>query len=212
MPYTNAWDEASPLGSAPANTLDTIIQNKMKDIRERLQQIVPGWVDDDVDPKRVVVHSGSEGIRPEEEDAYQGELFLDIDQQSLSLFDGSSWFGITGDAVRGHLLTDDDAGTQLNSAGAVEKTIFLTIQGTTDAGGLITVDLAELDSIADDLVVSDLADRILIPWGTSDPIQLTFNAVSASTFTIKFWDSTGTAIATTFLTCIAIFTILKPVA
>lgn len=37
MPATAAWDETQPLGSAPAATLDTIIQELKRDIRQRME-------------------------------------------------------------------------------------------------------------------------------------------------------------------------------
>lgn len=48
MPYSTPWDEASPPGSALANTLDTIIQNVKRDIRERMSDIVADFTTDPI--------------------------------------------------------------------------------------------------------------------------------------------------------------------
>lgn len=36
MAFTRTWDETSPLGTAAANTLETIVQNVKTDVRERV--------------------------------------------------------------------------------------------------------------------------------------------------------------------------------
>ncbi len=51
MAYSNAWDESAPLGTAAANTLDTIIQQLKLDIRERMNTILDStgqWADDPI--------------------------------------------------------------------------------------------------------------------------------------------------------------------
>jgi hypothetical protein len=40
MPYTRAWDETAPLGSADAGTIDNIIRELKADIRERMNTIL----------------------------------------------------------------------------------------------------------------------------------------------------------------------------
>lgn len=65
MPYVQPWDETTPDGAVtPANTIDTIIINLETAIRERLQQVIPGFGNDLVDPKVLAVQSGVEANRP----------------------------------------------------------------------------------------------------------------------------------------------------
>ncbi len=53
MAYSVAWDESDPAGSVPANTIDTEIQETKIAIRERIEQVIPDWSDDLVDPKTI---------------------------------------------------------------------------------------------------------------------------------------------------------------
>ena len=51
-PLSVPWDEASPSGATtPADTIDTELQNLKISIRERLEDIIPGWSDDTICPK-----------------------------------------------------------------------------------------------------------------------------------------------------------------
>jgi len=51
-PLSVPWDEASPSGATtPADTLDTELQNLKISIRERLEDLIPGWSDDAICPK-----------------------------------------------------------------------------------------------------------------------------------------------------------------
>lgn len=47
MAYTRSWDESLPDGSEDANTIETIIQNLKVDIRERMNDLVDDWPNDD---------------------------------------------------------------------------------------------------------------------------------------------------------------------
>lgn len=89
MAYTNSWDEAQPAGSAAANTLDTIIQNVKKDVRERIEDAFPDWANDAVDPKRVVIHYDTAANIPASPNT--GEFFYETDTSLLKLYNGSSW-------------------------------------------------------------------------------------------------------------------------
>lgn len=51
MVYSQSWDEGAPLGTADAGTLETIIQNLKIGLRERLEQVIPDFGNDGVDPK-----------------------------------------------------------------------------------------------------------------------------------------------------------------
>lgn len=50
MAYTNAWDETKPLGTAAADTLESIIQQLKLDLHERLNTLVVDWTTDPVVP------------------------------------------------------------------------------------------------------------------------------------------------------------------
>lgn len=95
MPYTREWDEASPPGTAPANTLDTIIQHLKTDMRERLSQVVRGWSDDDVDPKGIKFQTGNAASRPSA-DLEVGFAYFASDISELSIWDGTEWIVILG--------------------------------------------------------------------------------------------------------------------
>lgn len=52
MAYSVPWDESTPIGAiTPVSDIDTVIQNVKVSIRERMEQISPGWGNDLVDPK-----------------------------------------------------------------------------------------------------------------------------------------------------------------
>ncbi len=51
MAFSVAWDESSPPGSTPADTIDTEIQDDKTAVRERIETLFPGWTDDGEDPK-----------------------------------------------------------------------------------------------------------------------------------------------------------------
>lgn len=99
MPYTNEWDETSPAGSAAANTLDTIIQELKRDLRERLEGSVGGGplpdfgnpTASEIDPLRVVIYTGT--TRPTSPNT--GELFFDTDDEKLEIWTGTDWFLLT---------------------------------------------------------------------------------------------------------------------
>ena len=51
MAFRIPWDEASPLGTRPADVIDDEIRNVKSAISERISQVLPGWDNDDEDPK-----------------------------------------------------------------------------------------------------------------------------------------------------------------
>jgi hypothetical protein len=55
MSYTATWDESQPLGSAAANSLDTIIQGLKRDLRERANELFEDFTTDPAVPKGPVV-------------------------------------------------------------------------------------------------------------------------------------------------------------
>lgn len=95
MPYTREWDESSPPGTAPANTLDTIIQNFKTDMRERLAQVIVGWSDEDVDPKAIKLHAGNAASRPST-DLEAGQVYFSTDTSVVEVWSGSEWITIEG--------------------------------------------------------------------------------------------------------------------
>lgn len=68
MPYTNTWDESSPDGSENANTIDTEFQQLKLDIRERMNDLVDDWANDDPQqpksgyPRCVLSRSGAQAL------------------------------------------------------------------------------------------------------------------------------------------------------
>lgn len=48
MPYTNAWNESTPAGSAARTTVDDLFRQLKVDIRERMDGIVVDWTADPV--------------------------------------------------------------------------------------------------------------------------------------------------------------------
>jgi hypothetical protein len=54
MAYTIPWDEASPDGAiTPAADIDVELQNLKTSIRERIEDVIPDWANDGVDPKTI---------------------------------------------------------------------------------------------------------------------------------------------------------------
>lgn len=51
MAYSNTWTSAAPLDTIAANTLADEITQLRLDVEERLDEISPGFSDDDIDPK-----------------------------------------------------------------------------------------------------------------------------------------------------------------
>jgi hypothetical protein len=90
-PYTALWDETAPQGTEAAADIDLFFQNTKRDIRERIAQVIPGWADDNEDPKRVVAHAGGIGVRPTQGDSHSGEFFYNTTTKELQLNDGTSW-------------------------------------------------------------------------------------------------------------------------
>jgi hypothetical protein len=62
MVYNIAWDESQPDGSEAANTIDTEIQQLKESIRERLEDLIPDWDDDGVDPKVLALPSNERAL------------------------------------------------------------------------------------------------------------------------------------------------------
>lgn len=94
MPYTREWDEASPDGATTAAAdIDTVFQHLKTDLRERLAQVIPGWADEDVDPKRIAVTIGTLANRPATPS--NGEIYFATDESLLYIYTGT-WETVAG--------------------------------------------------------------------------------------------------------------------
>lgn len=51
MVYSEAWDEANPVDSTDADTIDDEIRSLKIALRERLEDLIDDWTNDGVDPK-----------------------------------------------------------------------------------------------------------------------------------------------------------------
>lgn len=91
MAYQRSWDESSPPGTLPADQIDTAIQNDKIATRERLEQVIPGFGDDNVDPKRVrSLLIGTLAQRPSVN--FGGAIFYATDENKLFYSDsGGNW-------------------------------------------------------------------------------------------------------------------------
>jgi hypothetical protein len=61
MAYSKPWDETQPLGSAAADTIDTIIQDLKTSVRERLEDLIGDWGTDATDPKTMLAGLFAQG-------------------------------------------------------------------------------------------------------------------------------------------------------
>lgn len=97
MAYTNNWDETDPDGSiVAASDIDAEIQQVKTDVRERIEEVIPGWPDDSVEPKimgpgtaRIIVDTNAN--QPASPD-FAGQLFYDTTNDELYVgVDASNW-------------------------------------------------------------------------------------------------------------------------
>jgi hypothetical protein len=96
MPFTHPWNEAAPLGSTTdADTIDTIFQQLKLDLRERLEQVIPNFGNNAVDPKKVKLTIDVAASRPVS-GAFAGDVYVSSDTDALAIWDGSAWVDITG--------------------------------------------------------------------------------------------------------------------
>lgn len=103
MAFTREWNEGEPVGSlSAAQNIDEIIRELKADLRERLEQVIPDFGDDDADPKRAAWPSrfGIAENRPEAP-AFNGDGYLATDTKILSVgFDGE-WIELKATGVGG---------------------------------------------------------------------------------------------------------------
>ena len=191
MAYTRAWDEAAPAGAAAANTLDTIIQNKMKDLRERLEDAFPDWSDDTVDPKRVVVHSGTLANRPVTGDANTGEFYLATDTEQLFYFDSTGWAQVIANTTTASYDAAAGAFSRATSELPAALSLSFDLSGTTDGSGDLVVDWTEFDVMSGTSGLA-LKTAIFNPTSTACAMCLLM-VVGAGSITVRFYDFAGAA-------------------
>lgn len=156
MPYNQAWNEAAPLGSAPANTLDTIIQNVKVSLRERLEQCIPDFGDDLVEPKRIRIDTGTLVERPEVPE-FPGHLYYSTDNRFLYIGAGGAWVpfestDITVFGASGYTYDPDEAtaAARKGTLKAVGQVLYLTIRGANTSGiGNFGVNLTDFNPLYD---------------------------------------------------------------
>lgn len=95
MAYTRAWNEATPAGTLPADQIDTAIQDDKIAVRERLEQVIPDFGNDLIDPKVLAAGSarisvGTEAARPANP-TLDGEVYFATDTETLSIGSGGAW-------------------------------------------------------------------------------------------------------------------------
>lgn len=211
MVYSNSWDEAAPPGTDLANTLDTIIQNKMIDIRQRIEQVIPDWADDAVDPKRAVIYSGTVANRPDTADANAGEFFYATDEQILYLFDGTAWITITdlitapaSGPVHRHFQYDDSqaVGSKQIGSQTVGRIVTGVFTGTTDVSGIVSIDAGEIDSVTS---WSSLVAGVFTGTMPTNLMQITYATSTASVLNLYCLDEDAFALATTAVIFQAVF-------
>lgn len=161
MAYSDTWDEAAPPGTAAANTLDTIIQQLKRAMRERLEDPFPDWADDAVDPKRVVVHSGLLIDRPDVPDSNAGEVYLATDTAQVFVFDGTAWIQISNSAIWASYDDSQAPASKVTSELGVEQIVAINVNADTDGSGDIFVDFNEID--IEDVDLAESKTRIYQP-------------------------------------------------
>ncbi len=204
MAYTDPWDEATPLGSSAADTLDTIIQQHKRSLRERLEAAFPDWADDAIDPKRVVVHSGLQEDRPLVGDSNNGEIYLATDTGALFTFDGVAWLEVN---AKGLSVLYDDAqipGAKATSELPIVKTLALEFSGSTDASGHIMIDSGEIDTEGYDFTNSLV--RVYQPKTLGGAHSIQEFTFSPSTITLAVFDISGSLITLTAVVVMCYFT------
>lgn len=197
MAYVFPWDETYPAGSSDAATLDTIIQNVLKTLRERLEDPFPDWTDDAVDPKRIVVHSGLLDDRPAEADANAGEIYIATDTIQAYFFDGTSWNEFDTSGGAGTYVRYDDnqaAGSKVLLERASGLVANMVVSGNTDGSGDLVVDASEIDLMPTGGWTK--IDTILIyPDFPSTCFKVHRQSTTASQLTLRFLDHANAAVA-----------------
>lgn len=95
MVYSISWDEGVPVGATtPAADIDTEIQKVKTSLRERLEDVLPDFDDDLLDPKKITIDSDVLANRPASP-SYQGQLYFASDTSSLYIGDAAlAWIAV----------------------------------------------------------------------------------------------------------------------
>jgi len=95
MAYTVSWDEGVPVGATtPASDIDIEIQKVKTSLRERLEQVLPDFDTDGVDPKKLSIIIGTTATRPATPD-YPGEMFFATETGVLYIGDSTPvWIAV----------------------------------------------------------------------------------------------------------------------
>lgn len=205
MAYSESWDEAAPPGSSNAATIDTIIQLVKTALRERLEQVIPDFGDDLIDPKRIVIGIDVVANRPAAIDAYAGEVFYATDETIIYVFDGTDWVNILeppdpNAVVNAVVATYDDAqgaGFKVLAERVVADLVMVNILATTDASGDVFLDAGEFTQIAD---WTQARAFMFSPLGNSTFYKAFVFAISTSTLTVRCFSQSGGAFVSTPVT------------
>lgn len=164
MPYQRIWHEGVPAGTLPANQIDTEFQNLKADLRERLEQAIPGFADDLTDPKRVrAVYAGTLAVRPDPASLGQsrGVVYIATDEGRTYYTDNN---GAWQTWPQSH--PDHDPGSEVNhrsisgqgdisnQASVVQNAYFFSaiVEGATGVAGEFRVREAELPFMIDQVL------------------------------------------------------------
>lgn len=83
MAYSVSWDEGVPVGATtPAADIDTEIQKVKTSLRERLEQVMPDFDSDVLDPKKLTIDADVLASRPANP-SYQGQMYFATDTGSF---------------------------------------------------------------------------------------------------------------------------------
>lgn len=196
MPYTREWDESTPPGTAAAADIDTFIQNVKTDLRERIAQVIPGWVDEGEDPKRAIINSGDTASRPASADSHLGEWYWDTEDDKLYLFDGTDWVlivdldpetDLTPINVKAAVVNADTVPSIVMVEEKVAASLTFEVSASYDGGaggmdinGFIDVDLSIFDG---NYVLANLIqETIRTRWVSNALVDGVFNLVLDAKF------------------------------
>jgi len=116
MAYSRTWDATLPLGSAAADTLETIIQNFKEDVEERMDDVCVDWSADPVEvdfatvgaQTDVHVFFGHEILQPiaDEDDVTYSEAYLQSDNDTGAIMQGHIALPVGAELTQFEVLWD----------------------------------------------------------------------------------------------------------
>lgn len=217
MAYTNNWDETDPDGAVvAASDIDREIRQVKVDVRERLEQVIPGFGDDSVDPKvmgegtaRLTVDTS--GNRPSTP-SLEGEAFFESDNDNLYVAEpdgsgGLQWAIVSLDPTvqLAQISEYDDsqaAGSKETTSSEFNDVLLLHVSGTTDSNGLITVDTAELSGSWDPgLIWADQVIAVPDAASVSNVANAVYKNPGSSTFDLEFRNYNGGLVTSAAVSC-----------